>query len=254
MKASERFIRFIDRSLSGDRTQCVMPDSTDKSESPVGDVPLGTLGTYEDAFLALISEAVTSGRAVRADRLTVDGDLFDSDQAILNQRRLIEAFIRKHFDRGVQLGLFGGECEIIWDEEVGTPQVLARPPHPEDNYSASELARELIGASCCDAWTQDPAILTIWAFARHLADDGASLNEVRSAEHLTFTVGGLLQEVQNLLLCIALASGTDPVDIFQRFVLLDRDMLVSLFARDPDREDVETARAHVVERLYGRVT
>ena len=224
------------------------------NESFEGDVPLGTLGTYEEAFVALISEAVTSGRAVRADRLTVDGDLFDSDQAIMNQRHLIEAFIHKHFDRGVQLGLFSGECEIIWDEEAGTPQVLARPSHPEDDYSASELTRELIGASCCDAWTQDPAILTIWAFAQQLADDGAPLNEVRSAEHLTFTVGGLLQEVQNLLLCIALASGTDPVDVFQRFVLLDRDMLVPLFAQDPDREDVETARAHVVERLYGRVT
>ena len=224
------------------------------NESFEGDVPLGTLGTYEEAFVALISEAVTSGRAVRADRLTVDGDLFDSDQAIMNQRRLIEAFIRKHFDRGVQLGLFGGECKIIWDEEAGTPQVLARPSHPEDDYSASELARELIGAICCDAWTQDPAILTIWAFAQHLAADGASLNEVRSAERLTVTVGGLLQEVQNLLLCIALASGTDPVDIFQRFVLLDRDILAPLFAQDPDLEDVETARAYVVERLYGRVT
>ena len=224
------------------------------NESFEGDVPLGTLGTYEEAFVALISEAVTSGRAVRADRLAVDGDLFDSDQAIMNQRRLIEAFIRKHFDRGVQLGLFGGECEIIWDEEAGTPQVLARPSHPEDDYSASELARELIGAICCDAWTQDPAILTIWAFARHLADDGASIDEVRSAERLTVTVGGLLQEVQNLLLCIALASGTDPVDTFQRFVLLDRDMLAPLFARDPDREDVETAQTYVVERLFGRVT
>ena len=224
------------------------------NESFEGDVPLGTLGTYEEAFVALISEAVTSGRAVRADRLTVDGDLFDSDQAIMNQRRLIEAFIRKHFDRGVQLGLFGGECKIIWDEEAGTPQVLARPSHPEDDYSASELARELIGAICSDAWTQDPAILTIWAFARHLADDGASLGEVCSAERLTVTIAGLLQEVQNLLLCIALYSGTDPVDVFQRFALLDQDILVRLFAQDPDREDVETARAHVVERLYGRVT
>ena len=219
-----------------------------------GDVPLGTLGTYEEAFVALISEAVTSGRAVRADRLTVDGDLFESDQAIMNQRRLIEAFIRKHFDRGVQLGLFGGECEIIWDEEAGTPQVLARPSHPEDDYSASELARELIGAICCDAWTQDPAILTIWAFARHLADDGASIDEVRSAERLTVTVGGLLQEVQNLLLCIALASGTDPVDTFQRFVLLNRDILAPLFTGDPNTEDVDTARAHVVERLYQGAT
>lgn len=125
---------------------------------------------------------------------------------------------------------------------------------PESDYSASELARQLIGAFCSDAWTQDPAILTNWAFARHLADDGASLNEVCSAERLTVTVAGLLQQVQSLLLCIALASGTDPVDVFQRFVLLDRDMLVPLFAQDPDREDVETARAHVVERLYGRVT
>ena len=254
MKASERFIRFIDRSLPGDRAHCVMPDSTDKSESPVGDVPLGILGTYEDAFLALISEAVTSGRAVRADRLTVDGDLFDSDQAILNQRRLIEAFIRKHFDRGVQLGLFGGECEIIWDEEAGTPQVLARPPHPEDDYSATELARELIGAICCDAWTQDPAILTIWAFAQQLVDDGASFTEGPSSYRLSVTLGGLLQEVQNLLLCIALASGTDPVDVFQRFVLLDRDVLVPLFAQDPGREDIEAARAHVIERLFEVLT
>jgi len=220
------------------------------NESFEEDVPLGTLGTYEEAFVALISEAVTSGRAVRADRLAVDGDLFDSDQAIMNQRRLIEAFIRKHFDRGVQLGLFGGECEIIWDEEAGTPQVLARPPHPEDDYSATELARELIGAICCDAWTQDPAILTIWAFAQQLVDDGTSLGEVRSAERLTVAVGGLLQEVQNLLLCIALASGTDPVGVFQRFVLLDRDILAPLFAQDPDLEDVETARAHVIERLF----
>ena len=224
------------------------------SDFSAEDIALGALGTYEEEFINLISEAVTSGRAVRADCLAVDSDLFDSDQAISNQRSLIEAFIRKHFDRGVQLGLFDGECEIVWDGEVGTPQILARPPHPEDDYSATELARELIGAICCDAWTQDPAILTIWAFAQQLADDGASLNEVRSAERLTVTVGGLLQEVQNLLLCIALASGTDPVDVFQRFVLLDRDMLVPLFARDPDREDVETARAHVVERLYGRVT
>ena len=220
------------------------------NESFEEDVPLGTLGTYEEAFVALISEAVTSGRAVRADRLAVDGDLFDSDQAIMNQRRLIEAFIRKHFDRGVQLGLFGGECEIIWDEEAGTPQVLARPPHPEDDYSATELARELIGAICSDAWTQDPAILTIWAFAQQLVDDGTSLGEVRSAERLTVAVGGLLQEVQNLLLCIALASGTDPVGVFQRFVLLDRDILAPLFAQDPDLEDVETARAHVIERLF----
>ena len=231
-----------------------MPGSTDMSDFSAEDITLGALGTYEDEFINLISEAVTSGRAVRADRLTVDGDLFNSDQAILNQRRLIEAFIRKHFDRGVQLGLFGGECEIIWDEEAGTPQVLARPPHPEDDYSATELARELIGAICSDAWTQDPAILTIWAFAQQLVDDGTSLGEVRSAERLTVTVGGLLQEVQNLLLCIALASGTDPVGVFQRFVLLDRDILAPLFAQDPDLEDVETARAYVVERLYGRVT
>ena len=46
------------------------------NESFEEDVPLGTLGTYEEAFVALISEAVTSGRAVRADRLAVDGDLF----------------------------------------------------------------------------------------------------------------------------------------------------------------------------------
>jgi hypothetical protein len=112
------------------------------------------------------------------------------------------------------------------------------------------LARELIGAICCDAWTQDPAILTIWAFAQQLVDDGTSLGEVRSAERLTVAVGGLLQEVQNLLLCIALASGTDPVGVFQRFVLLDRDILAPLFAQDPDLEDVETARAHVIERLF----
>ena len=231
-----------------------MPGSTDMSDFSAEDIALGALGTYEEEFINLISEAVTSGRAVRADCLAVDSDLFDSDQAISNQRSLIEAFIRKHFDRGVQLGLFDGECEIVWDGEVGTPQILARPPHPEDDYSATELARELIGAICCDAWTQDPAILTIWAFARYLADDGASLGEVCSAERLTVTIAGLLQEVQNLLLCIALYSGTDPVDVFQRFALLDQDILVRLFAQDPDREDVETARAHVVERLYGRLT
>ena len=118
----------------------------------------------------------------------------------------------------------------------------------------SESARELIGAACFDRWTQDPAMLTIWAFAKQLADDGASLGEICSAERLTVTVTGMLHQFQILLLCTALHSGTDPVDVFQRFVLLDRDMLVPLFAQDPEREDVETARAHVVERLYGRVT
>ena len=62
-----------------------MPGSTDMSDFSAEDITLGALGTYEDEFINLISEAVTSGRAVRADRLTVDGDLFDSDQAILNQ-------------------------------------------------------------------------------------------------------------------------------------------------------------------------
>ena len=118
----------------------------------------------------------------------------------------------------------------------------------------SESARELIGAACFDRWTQDPAMLTIWAFAKQLADDGASLGEICSAERLTVTVTGMLHQFLILLLCTALYSGTDPVDVFQRFVLLDRDILVPLFAQDPDREDVETARAHVVERLYGRVT
>ncbi len=215
-----------------------------------GDVPLGILGAYEDEFVALISEAVTSGRAVRADRLKVDGNLFDSDQEVMNERRLIEAFIRKHFDRGVQLGLFGGECEIVWDEEVGVPLILARSSRPEDGYSANELARELIGAICSDTWTMDPAILINWAFVRHLADDATPTEEARLARRLTSTVGGLLQEVQNLLLCIALASGTDPVEVFQRFVLLDRDVLVPLFAQDPCREDIEAARAHVIERLF----
>ena len=231
-----------------------MPGSTDMSDFSAEDFGVGVRGTYEDAFINLISEAVTSGRTVRADRLTVDGDLFDSDQAILNQRRLIEAFIRKHFDRGVQLGLFGGECEIVWDEQAGTPKVSARPQRPEGDYSATESARELIGAACFDAWTQDPAMLTIWAFARQLSDDGASLGEVCSAERLAVTVTGMLQQFLILLLCTALYSGTDPVDVFQRFALLDQDILVRLFAQDPDREDVETARAHVVEQLYGRVT
>ena len=231
-----------------------MPSSTDMSDFSADDITLGALGTYEEEFINLISEAVTSDRAVRADCLAIDSELFDSDQAISNQRSLIEAFIRKHFDRGVQLGLFDGECKIVWDGEVGTPQILARPPHPEDDYSATELARELIGAICCDAWTQDPAILTIWAFAQQLVDDGASFTEGPSSYRLSVTLGGLLQEVQNLLLCIALASGTDPVDVFQRFVLLDRDVLVPLFAQDPGREDIEAARAHVIERLFEVLT
>ncbi|SVB27786.1 uncharacterized protein METZ01_LOCUS180640, partial [marine metagenome] len=48
------------------------------SDFSAEDFGVGVRGTYEDAFINLISEAVTSGRTVRADRLTVDGDLFDS--------------------------------------------------------------------------------------------------------------------------------------------------------------------------------
>ena len=47
-----------------------MPGSTDMSDFSAEDITLGALGTYEDEFINLISEAVTSGRAVRADRLT----------------------------------------------------------------------------------------------------------------------------------------------------------------------------------------
>ena len=219
--------------------------------STTDEISLGTLGTYEGAFVDLIEEAVNSGRAVRADGLAVHRRDFDSDRAFRSARSLADAFIYKHFDRGVEIGRYHGECEIIWDEEEGRPQVSAKPPRPEDRYSPSELARELIGAYCADSWTQDEAALTEWAYVGIVADDAASFHDRRSAERVTTVVAGCLQHVANLLVCIGLVRGTDPVSTYQDFTLLDRDLMDPLLATDPDRADVEAARDHVIERLYG---
>ncbi len=86
------------------------------------------IGRYEDRLVDALAEAIGSGRALRMDPFAVEPSTFPDEVAAENERRCIEANIRKHFDRGVALGLFEGRCAIAWHPESGAPQVSAIQP------------------------------------------------------------------------------------------------------------------------------
>jgi hypothetical protein len=131
------------------------------------------IGRYEERLINALDEAIGSGRALRMDPFAVDTAAFPDEASAANERRCIEATIRKHFDRAVELGLLEGTCAIAWHPETGAPQVFAIQTQPEQNYQPDEEALALLGALLTDAWDPGESPLTGDLFLDLVSGDGA---------------------------------------------------------------------------------
>ena len=208
------------------------------------------IGRYEDRLVDALAEAIGSGRALRMDPFAVEPSTFPDEVAAENERRCIEANIRKHFDRGVALGLFEGRCAIAWHPGSGALQVSAIQPRPEQNYQPVEEALVLLGALLTDIWDPNESLLTADLFLDLVSGDYGAPADLYAAERLTSLLGGMMSEIHDLVLCFALLHHLAPHEVLQRFSLVDRDILDSLIVSEAGGNDVESVRAHVVG-LFG---
>jgi len=203
------------------------------------------IGNYDERLIEALTTAIGSGRALRMDPFAVVLDAFPDEASAANERRCIEATIRKHFDHGVDLGLFEGRCAIAWHPETGAPQVFAVQPRPEQKFLPAEEALSLIGAHIADAWDPGASPLTGDTFLDLVTGDDGAPADRHAAERLTLLAGGMLSQFHDLLLCVALLHRLDPLQALQRFALVDRELLGDLCTIDVDQHLVEAVRNHV---------
>ena len=209
----------------------------------------GAIGTHVEELMEGLEVAISNGNAFKVTAYAVDPDKYDTAVAVGNERRCVEAVIRKHWDHCVALGMFSGTCGVAWHPDTGEPQVFAVQPHTEEKFSPAEEARSLIGALI--SGRQDPGELQLFEelFLEIIDHGDVAPAERQTAEHLTLLTGGLLNEFYDAIVCLALITGTPPNEVFQRFALVNRAVLARLLAPDVTQLEVETARGHVIDML-----
>ena len=209
----------------------------------------GAIGTHVEELMEGLEVAISNGNAFKVTAYAVDPDKYDTAVAVGNERRCVEAVIRKTWDHCVALGMFSGTCGVAWHPNTGEPQVFAVQPHTEDKFSPAEEARSLIGALISDR--RDPGESQLFEeFFLEIIDHGdVAPAERQTSERLTLLTGGLLNELCDAIVCVALIAGTPPNEVFQRFALVNRPVLARLLAPDVTQLEVEMARGHVTSML-----
>ena len=208
---------------------------------------IGAVGEYVQDLIALLTEAIPTGRAVSATALAVDPTHFQTERELASERRCVDALIRMHWDRCLDLELFEGSCEIAFHPDTGVPQIYASELETSGSYSAGEQAMELLGALITDHWSpgETPLATETW-ITLITGDETIDTFDPRLLRQLATVTGGLLEQSHYLILCLALLSGLSPDEALRRFALMDRGPLDQLLGQHPDDSTVVAAHAHVM--------